>query len=75
MQVFHTDGVPPSNGSNSFPNMGCTENNNNALRKSVTAKVIVVNKVLCLAVMLSFTMVESIMFVLLRSEDLIISVS
>jgi hypothetical protein len=71
MQVFHTDGVPPSSGSNNFPNIGCTENNNSALRNKVIAKVMVDNKVLCLIVMRALKiMIESINMVRLISQQI-----
>lgn len=38
MQVFHTAGVPPNEGSNNLPNNGCTTNINVALTNRVPAK-------------------------------------
>lgn len=52
MQVFHTAGVPPSSGNNNFPNMGCTEKSNKALRNNVVPKLAVTSSVLFLLVML-----------------------
>ena len=38
MHVFHTAGVPPSNGVLSLPMSGCTDIKSEALVKSVKAK-------------------------------------
>jgi len=38
MQVFHTAGDPPNNGSNNLPNKGCKTNIKEALRNSVAEK-------------------------------------
>src|ERR1700736_4286158 len=37
MAVFHTPGDPPSSGSSSLTNSGCTQNSSSALTKRVTA--------------------------------------
>ena len=37
MQVVHTAGVPPNQGSIRLPIIGCTRNRRNALRNIVTA--------------------------------------
>jgi hypothetical protein len=38
MHVFHTVGVPPSNGSNILATIGCTQNRSKALTNNVVAK-------------------------------------